>query len=92
MNDLKGDKIGHIGEHLQDSLIKIVIDLLLLSAPRPGDTIDIIRAEHESGRLGIKEKEFCRGMAQLLESGLIELQGNAFCLTLAGFDALKRAK
>lgn len=70
-------------------LIKqLIIDVLMSHEMRPGDPIDVIRAEHETTLQGISKIEFSAAMVQFMDHGLIELQGNALCLTQAGFRAM----
>ncbi len=84
-------KTDHNPDHQRNCLIKrVILDVLLAHKIQPGDSIDVIRAEHEIKQKGINKSEFSEAMVQLLDHGLIEMQGNAFCLTQAGFRAFKQ--
>lgn len=66
-----------------------IFELLQTRDMRPGDSINIILAQFEIERKGIGNTEFSAGVVQLLDSGLLDMQGNAFYLTDAGFEALR---
>lgn len=68
----------------------VILDLLLSRDMRPGDSINIILAQYEVEQRGIGTIDFSVGVVQLLERGLLDMQGNVFYLTGAGFDALRR--
>lgn len=77
-------------EHLQSRAIEpVILDLLRSRDMRPGDSINIILAQYESERRGISTAEFSAVVVRLLERGLLNIQGNAFYLTEAGFAALR---
>jgi len=81
---------GYDGEFQQNGATgQAILELLLARDMRPGDSINIILAQFEIERKGIDTTEFSVGGVQLLENGLIDMQGNAFYLTDAGFEALR---
>lgn len=68
---------------------QVILDLLKSRDMRPGDSINIILAQYEVERRGINTIDFSAGVVLLLERGLLDMQGNVFYLTDAGFDALR---
>jgi hypothetical protein len=93
MKDQKDGIIKHNREHQKDSLIKrAILDLLLAQKTQPGASIDLILTEHELKRCGINKREFSQAIAQLLDLGLIEMRGNTFHLSNAGFNAFQQDK
>jgi predicted nucleic acid-binding Zn ribbon protein len=67
-----------------------ILELLHSCGAGPGDQVDIFVAQHTIERKGIDRKQFSAGVAQLLSRGAISMKGNAFFLTDAGFESLKR--
>ena len=81
---------GYDGEYRQNGATgQAILELLLARDMQPGDSINIILAQFEIERKGIDTTEFSVGVVQLLENGLLDMQGNAFYLTDAGFEALR---
>jgi len=81
----------HEKTHLRDRATRqAIFELLQARDMRPGDCINIILAQFEIERKGIDNAEFSTGVVQLLDKGLLNMQGNAFYLTDAGFEALRR--
>jgi hypothetical protein len=81
----------HDGGYPRDKITRqAIFELLQARDMRPGDSINIILAQFEIERKGIDTTEFSAGMVQFLGNGLLDIQGNAFYLTTAGFDALRR--
>ena len=77
----------------QDGATKqAILELLQSRNMQPGDSINIILAQFEIERKGIGNTEFSFGVVQLLDNGLLNMQGNAFYLTDAGFEALRRGE
>lgn len=80
----------HDRAHLRDSTTRqAILELLHARDMRPGDCINIILAQFEIERRGIGNTEFSAGVVQLLDNGLLDMQGNAFYLTDAGFKVLR---
>jgi hypothetical protein len=80
----------HYGDYRQNKAARqAIIELLLVRDMRPGDSINIILAQFEIERKGIDNTEFSVGVVQLLDNGLLDMRGNAFYLTDAGFEALR---
>ncbi len=69
-----------------------IFEVLLSRDMRPGDSIDIILAQHQTERMGIGSIEFSVGVVQLLDDGLLAMRDTLFYLTEAGFAALKRMR
>ncbi|MBI2354124.1 MAG: hypothetical protein HYV06_03685, partial [Deltaproteobacteria bacterium] len=69
---------------------QVILDLLQSRDMRPGDSINIILAQYEVEQRGFNTVDFSTGVVQLLERGLLDMQGNVFYLTGAGFEALRR--
>ena len=67
-----------------------ILDLLHSREMLPGDSINIIHAQYEIERKGIDRNDFSTGVVQLLDRGLLDMRGNVFYLTNAGFKALNR--
>jgi len=81
----------HEKTYLRDRATRqAIFELLQARDMRPGDSINIILAQFEIERKGIDNTEFSTGVVQLLDKGLLNMQGNAFYLTAAGFEALRR--
>ena len=83
----------HDESHVQDGATRqAILELLQSRNMRPGDSINIILAQFEIERRGIDNNKFSTGVVQLLDSGVLDMQGNAFYLTHAGFEALRHGK
>ncbi len=80
------------GDYPWDGTGQAILDLLQRRDMRPGDSINIILAQFEIERKGIGNAEFSAGVMQLLDNGLLNMQGNVFYLTYAGFEALRRTR
>ncbi|HEX9078597.1 MAG TPA: hypothetical protein VF795_03340 [Desulfuromonadaceae bacterium] len=88
------DQTRTVGEHDRDypryeATGRAILELMRARDMRPGDSINIILAQFEIERRGIGNTEFSAGVVQLLNRGLLNMQGNAFYLTSAGFEALR---
>ncbi len=82
--------VAYNESHVRDGATRQAIFELLQSRDmRPGDSINIVLAQFEIERKGIDNNEFSAGVVQLLDNGVLGMQGNAFYLTHAGFEALR---
>jgi hypothetical protein len=93
VKELARTDMGHDKDYPRDGATKqAILELLQSRDMRPGDSINIILAQFEVERRGIDHTEFSVGVVQLLDNGLLDMQGNTFYLTDAGFDALRHGK
>ncbi len=93
MKEQTGTVREHDGDYRLDGATgQAILELLKARDMRPGDSINIILAQFEIERRGIGNNEFSAGVVQLLNKGLLDMQGNAFYLTNAGFEALRHGK
>ena len=81
---------AHNESYIQDGATRqAIFELLQSRNMRPGDSINIILAQFEIERRGIDNNKFSTGVVQLLDNRILDMQGNAFYLTNAGFEALR---